>query len=92
MLISPKVLAFYRTDLQTIVTYDASRKGLGAELSQVQPDGTIRPVAFASRSLTEAEKKYSTGELEALACIYAVERWNRYLAGSHFTLYRSYKS
>ena len=92
MLISPKVLAFYRPDLRTIVTCDASRKGLGAELSQVQPDGTIRPVAFASRSLTEAEKKYSTGELEALACIYAVERWDRYLAGSHFTLFTDHIS
>ena len=53
------------------------------ELGQIQPDGNIRPVAFASRSLLSHEKKYSIGELETLACIYAVEKWDRYLAGRH---------
>jgi len=80
------LLAFYRPEAETIVTCDASKKGLGAVLSQKQEDGTLRPVAFASRSLSAAEKKYDIGELEALACIYAVERWDRYLHGKPFTL------
>ena len=54
-------------------------------LSQIQ-GGVERPVAFASRSLNTAEQKYSVGEREALACVWACERWHMYLYGRHFTL------
>ena len=92
LLTKPSVLAFFRPDLETIVTCDASGKGVGAELSQIQPDGNIRPVAFASRTLHDHEKRYSVGELETLACIFAVEKWDRYLAGRHFYLYTDHQS
>ena len=86
------VIAFYRPEAPTFVTCDASKSGLGAVLSQLQGDGTTRPVAFASRGLSAAEQKYSIGELEALACIYAVERWDRYLQGKSFTLFTDHIS
>ena len=54
--------------------------------SQVSADGQERPVAFASRALTPAERKYSASEREALACIWACEKWNFYLYGRKFTL------
>lgn len=38
----------------------------GAVLAQVQPDGTQKPVAFAFRTLSATEQKYSTVEKEAL--------------------------
>ncbi|KAM9314785.1 LOW QUALITY PROTEIN: sodium channel and clathrin linker 1-like [Pholidichthys leucotaenia] len=53
----PPILAHFDPDCTTIVTCDASGSILGAVMSQVQ-DGTERPVAFTSRSLSEAEKKY----------------------------------
>ena len=43
-------------------------------------------MAFASRELSEAEKKYAVGEREALACMWACERWHIYLSGRKFIL------
>ena len=81
-----KALAPFDIRLPTRVTTDASYKGLGAVLSQIHPCGSERVVAFASKSLSSAEEKYSVLELEALACIWAVERWHTYLWGRHFKL------
>ena len=50
------------------IVCDASHKGLGAVLKQIGPEGW-RSISFASRFLSEAEKKYSTNELEMLAAV-----------------------
>ncbi|CAF1430964.1 unnamed protein product [Rotaria sp. Silwood1] len=58
-----------------VIRTDASRAGIGAVLLQKQPPdyrdksttSIYKSVAFASRSLKAAEKKYSAIELEALA-------------------------
>ncbi len=57
---------------------------LGAVFAQIQSDGTEKPVA--SRTLTDAEKKYSIVEKEALACVWATEKWRNLLVGHRFTL------
>ncbi|XP_043237499.1 uncharacterized protein K02A2.6-like [Amphibalanus amphitrite] len=72
--------------LQTIVTSDASDRGAGAVLTQVQPSGEERPVAYWSRSFTEAESRYSVSEKEALSAVNAVEHWRIYLWGRFFKL------
>ncbi|KAG1135610.1 hypothetical protein G6F37_012421 [Rhizopus arrhizus] len=53
---------------------DASMFGLGAIIVQ-----NGRPVAFASRTLTPAEKNYSTTEQEALCVVYALNHFYPYL-------------
>ena len=84
-LTSPPVLAHFDIASPTLVTCDASSVAIGAVLSQIQ-NGVERPIAFASRALTQTEQRYSVGEREALACIWASERWHLYLYGRSFTL------
>ena len=85
-MICSDVLVGFDSKLQTIVTTDASGVGLGAYLSQIQNDGSERIVAFASKSLSDTESAYSTLELEALSCVWAIERWHTYLWGRKFLL------
>jgi len=79
-------LAYYDLDAETIVITDASPVGLGAIHLQEQFDGSTRPIAFASRSLTETERRYSQIEREALGCVWATEHFHKYLWGKKFTL------
>jgi hypothetical protein len=79
------VLAHFDVGASTLVMCDASSSALGACLAQRQ-NNVERPVAFASRTLTAAERKYSASEREALACLWAAEHWHFYLYGRKFTL------
>ncbi|XP_045536272.1 uncharacterized protein K02A2.6-like [Papilio machaon] len=80
-LASDSVLAHFDQSAKLILTVDASPTGLGAILSQVGKDGTERPVAYASRTLTPAEHRYSQIQKEATAIIFGVRRFHQYLYG-----------
>ena len=76
----------------TLMT-DASGVGLGAVLSQQGPDGLEHPVAYASRTLNETEKNYSTSKKECLALIWAVHTFHPYVYGNkEFTIITDHHS
>jgi len=81
----PPTLIHFSLTTPTLVTCDASGVALGAVLSQTQ-EGVKCPVAFASRALTPAEQKYSVGEREALACLWACKCLHVYLYGRPFAI------
>ena len=55
------------------------------------PDGTERPVGFASWTLSATEQKYPQIEKEGLACGFEVKRCHTYLYRRHFTLPTDHK-
>ncbi|MGH0116826.1 UNVERIFIED_CONTAM: hypothetical protein FKN15_019215 [Acipenser sinensis] len=80
------VLAFADSTKAYILHVDACMEGLGAVLYQEYPEG-LRPVAYASRSLSASEKHYPVHKLEFLALRWAVvDRFHDYLYGAKFTV------
>ena len=79
------ILSYYDPDPATtsILQCDASQKGLGAWIRQIDSNGKERIVAMASRSLTDTESRYSNIERECLAVMFGLEKFEYYLLGRH---------
>ncbi|XP_039292569.1 uncharacterized protein K02A2.6-like [Nilaparvata lugens] len=90
-LIAAPILAHYDAKLPLQLATDSSAYGLGCVLSQIQKDGSEKPICYASRTLSKAEKGYSVIDREALAIVYGIKRFNQYLYGNKFTLLTDHK-
>ena len=80
---SAPVLKPFDPDLPTEVTVDASEYAVGAVMHQGKHPH-MHPVAFESRKMTPAERRYPVHEQEALALVHALKIWRHYLMGRSF--------
>ena len=64
-----------------MLSCDASPYSVGAVLSHVMDNQSDKPIAYASRSLNTAERKYSQLDKEALAILFGVSKFHHYLYG-----------
>ena len=91
LLASKNVLVHYDPNLPVRLASDASAYGIGAVLSHVMPDGSEKPIAYGSKSLSKCQEKYSQIDKEALALIWAVKKFHYFLMGKKFTLITDHK-
>ena len=69
---------------------DASGQGIGSVLNVIRQNSVL-PVAFHSRQLRGAERRYSATELEALAVCEAIKHFSHFPYGASFTVLTDHK-
>ncbi|XP_047484153.1 uncharacterized protein K02A2.6-like [Penaeus chinensis] len=86
ILCTDATLAHFNPNKPTVIQVDASQKGIGAAL--VQDD---KPIAYASKSLSETEQCYANIERELLAVVFGCERFHTYVYGKAFLVESDHK-
>ena len=89
-LMKPTVLALFDVNADLKVSADASSFGLGAVLLQ-NSNSRWQPVAFASRVMSDTERRYAQVEKEALAITWACEKFSTYILGKKFMIETDHK-
>lgn len=84
-------LGYFDKSDRTQIVCDASPVGLGCVLVQINKENESRVIMYASRSLTQVERRYSQTEKEALSIVWACERLHMYLIGIDFELLTDHK-
>ena len=90
LLQASKVLVHYNPKLPLVLICDASPYGIGAVFSHQIANGTDRPVAFASRTLVLAAKKYAQIE-RGLAIVFGLRKFHKYVYGRDFVIQTDHK-
>ena len=77
---------YYDSSKKSVIQVETSSRGLGAALIQ---EG--KPIAFASKSLTEIEQRYANIEWELLAVVFGCKRFRTYIYGCAFEVESDHK-
>jgi hypothetical protein len=80
------ILRYFDPNLPIIVEADASDYVTAGVLSQTEPDGTLRPVAYYSKRMNPAENNYEIYDKELLAIVRCFEQWRPELEGASFPI------
>ncbi|XP_003741883.2 uncharacterized protein K02A2.6-like, partial [Galendromus occidentalis] len=88
---SDLALTHYDPQLPLEVSADASQSGVGGVLLHTFPDGSKKAIMHVNKVLTETEKRYGQIEKEALALVFAVKKFHKYIYGRHFILNTDHK-
>ena len=84
-LIKSPILHLANLHKEFILRSDASDTGVGAVLLQEEA-GQLFPVAYASKKLDKAQRNYAVIEKECYAIIWAVGKFEAFLAGAPFRI------
>ena len=79
-LTAPKVLRHYDPQAPTKISANASSYGIRAVLLQQSAERWV-PVAYASHAMSTTESRYAQIEKEALAIVWACEKFSSYVLG-----------
>ena len=85
-LITAPILIYPDFEKSFTLYTDASGTGIGAVLSQIGNDGKEHVVAYASRSMNQAEVNYPITDQECLAIVWAIRHFQHYLELQPFTI------
>ena len=85
------VLAHFNPALDVGISCDASDVGIGCVLFHRYSDGSERPIANASKTLTQTQRRYSQIQKEALAIIFGLSKFHQFLYGRRFILVTDHK-
>ena len=83
-------LTLYNPAANIKLSADASSYGVGAVLLQ-ETNNEWQPVAYASRTMTDTERRYAQIEKEALSLTWAAEKFSMYLLGRLFHMETDHK-
>ena len=89
-LASSGTLNHYDPSKESIASADASSFGIGTVIRQKRGE-SLRPVAYASRSMSDTEMRYAQIVKEALVITLACEKFSNYLIGTKFKLENDHK-
>ena len=90
-LVKEVTLSHFDASLPLGLTCDASEVGIGVILFHRYNEGSERPIAHASKTLTTVQLRYSEIQKEAFAINYGLHKFHQYLYGRRFILVTDHK-